>query len=586
MGDRSLQPGANGGGSPRNGHPAPPSSPPAPPGEGTAGFDELRDLLLGPEQAALKKLQDPEARLNEIAEALPEAIARRGAEDRLLIASLRPLAQETMAQLVKQRPGFFADLFSPIIAPTIRRSISQAFEKTLEAIRRLTEQTFTLQGLKWRVEAWRSGLSVAEVAMRHTLLYRVDQVFLIHRETGVLLQYVFIPDAPGADSDMVSGMLTAIGQFVHDSFKGVGETETLNAIRMGEFIVWVERGPHAYLAATIRGTPPTDLRELLQDTLDGIHTLHSQQFENFQGDVSGFDACRPELEACLRSETSAPVEKKGKDSSVAKLVVLLLLLGMLAWLIIGWFNTTAERERRRNLVTTLEAEAGLMTTFVDDVSTPMRIRGLRDPLAADPERIIRDAGFKPGQVEARWEPYFSLAPAFIIRRAKQELAPPETVTLLVEGTTLKASGRASNAWVVSLRRNARAIPGIVRLDETQLVDVDQARWRELAKEMESIMIRFVGEDDTLAPGQREELNRAAKIAIEAAAASARFNRGTQIEVTGEIFRASAVAGALGATPGVPPAVTRAAPPRAGQSTDQTDVVSCRLLLTEATTQAR
>ena len=33
-------------------------------------------------------------------------------------------------------------------------------------IRRLTEQTFTLQGLKWRVEAWRSGLSVAEVAMR------------------------------------------------------------------------------------------------------------------------------------------------------------------------------------------------------------------------------------------------------------------------------------------------------------------------------------------------------------------------------------------------------------------------------------
>lgn len=574
MGDRSLQPGSNGG-SPRNGHPAPATPPPPAAPAVEPGFDELRELLVGPEQAALKKLQDPDARIAEIADALPEAIARRGAEDRLLIASLRPLAQETMAQLVKQRPQFFADLFSPIIAPTIRRSIAQAFEKTLEAIRRLTEQTFTLQGLRWRVEAWRSGLSVAEVAMRHTLLYRVDQVFLIHRETGVLLQYVFIPDAPGADSDMVSGMLTAIGQFVRDSFKGVDESQSLNAIRMGEFIVWVEAGPHAYLAATIRGTPPADLRELLQDTLDGIHTLQVQQFENFQGDVSDFDVCKPELEACLRSESSAPIEKK-KSNTIPKLILFGLFAGLLAWFVLGRVNANAEREKRNMLVNTLESEPGLMTTFVDAVSTPMRIRGLRDPLGADPDRIIRDAGFKPGEVEARWEPYFSLAPAFVIRRAKLELAPPEGVTLQIDGTTLRAEGKASNAWVVSLRRNARAIPGVVRLDETRLIDQDQSRWRELAKEVESVAIVFGGEEETLAPAQREELAKAAKLAIDAAAASARFNRGTQIEITGEIFRASAVATALGTTPGVPPVVTRGAPPRSGQ----TDTVTFRLLLTE------
>lgn len=575
MGDRAIQPGSNGGG-PRNGHVSPPVPPsPAPAPAPAAGFEELRELLVGPEQAALQQLQDPERRVAEIAEALPEAIARRGTEDRLLLASLRPLAQETMTQLVKQRPQFFADLFSPIIAPTIRRSIAQAFEKTLEAIRRLTEQTFTLQGLKWRVEAWRSGLSVAEVAMRHTLLYRVDQVFLIHRETGVLLQYVFIPDAPGADSDMVSGMLTAIGQFVRDSFKGVDESQSLNAIRMGEFIVWIEAGPHAYLAVTIRGTPPADLRELLQDTLDGIHTLQAQQFENFQGDVSAFDVCRPELEACLRSESSAPLTKHSNRG--AKLFVLALALGLIAWLVTGAIQASHERERRRQLVSTLEAEPGLMTTFVDATSKPMRLRGLRDPLAADPERIIRDAGFKPGEVEARWEPYYSLVPAFVIRRAKQELAPPDGVTLQVDGTTLRAEGRAPNAWVVSLRRNARAIPGVVRLDESKLIDIDQARWRELAREMEAVMIRFEGTEDSLGQAQRDELARGARLAIEAAAASARFGRGTQIEVTGELFRASAVANALGATAGVPPAVTRAAPPRAGKE----DTVSFRLLLTEA-----
>jgi len=41
--------------------------------------------------------------------------------------------------------------------------------------------------------------------VRKTLRYRVEQVFLIHRETGVLLEYVAIRGAPAADSDMVSG---------------------------------------------------------------------------------------------------------------------------------------------------------------------------------------------------------------------------------------------------------------------------------------------------------------------------------------------------------------------------------------------
>ena len=44
-----------------------------------------------------------------------------------------------------------------------------------------------MQGLKWRVESIRTGRPFAEIVLMHSLLYRVEQVFLIHRETGLVL---------------------------------------------------------------------------------------------------------------------------------------------------------------------------------------------------------------------------------------------------------------------------------------------------------------------------------------------------------------------------------------------------------------
>jgi OOP family OmpA-OmpF porin len=60
------------------------------------------------------------------------------------------------------------------------------------------------------VTALRTGTSFAEVVLLNTLLYRVEQVFLIERESGLLLQHVRSAAVRTEDADMVAGMLTAI----------------------------------------------------------------------------------------------------------------------------------------------------------------------------------------------------------------------------------------------------------------------------------------------------------------------------------------------------------------------------------------
>ena len=56
------------------------------------------------------------------------------------------------------------------------------------------------RSLKWRFEAWRTGRPFAEIVLLKTLVYRVDQVFLIHKETGLLLQHVVADEVRAKDA--------------------------------------------------------------------------------------------------------------------------------------------------------------------------------------------------------------------------------------------------------------------------------------------------------------------------------------------------------------------------------------------------
>src|SRR5436190_4493612 len=96
----------------------------------------------------------------------------------------------------------------------IRRSIAESLRRLMQSL----EHTFSWRGLKWRFEALRTGKTFAEVVMLRSLVYRVEQLFLIHRKTSLSLLHVTADSAIAKDSDMVAGMLSAIQDFVRDSF--------------------------------------------------------------------------------------------------------------------------------------------------------------------------------------------------------------------------------------------------------------------------------------------------------------------------------------------------------------------------------
>ena len=67
--------------------------------------------------------------------------------------------------------------------------MANAFRSMAENLNFMMERSLSFESMKWRLEALRTGKSFGEIALLRSLRYKVQQVFLIHRETGSVLQY-------------------------------------------------------------------------------------------------------------------------------------------------------------------------------------------------------------------------------------------------------------------------------------------------------------------------------------------------------------------------------------------------------------
>jgi OOP family OmpA-OmpF porin len=451
-------------------------------------MDELRRILLAPEQDEILRLHQrldavrPDA--ENISDILPEAVSIRTKKDAALATALMPTIEDALGVSVKKNPHRLVDAIFPVMGPAIRKAISHAFSEMVQSINQTLDHSLSIKGLKWRWEAFRTGKSFAEVVLSHTLLYRVEQVFLIHKTTGLMLQHKAIGMTGTLDSDLVSGMLTAIQDFVHDSF-GAQESDELESFQVGDFTVWIERGSQAVIAAVIRGTAPEEYRRTLQDALDLIHTEQREALENFDGDSAPFAASRPYLESCLQSQ----LETKEKKSSAAFwAVAAVVLLALALWL----FFYIRAGVRWNNYIALLKAEPGLMVVSEERRWGNFYVTGLRDPLARDPEEILKSTSLDANDVVSRWEHYQSADSRFIITRANRLLEPPGSVSFKVEDGTLRAEGFASRAWITEAQKLAAFIPGVKDFDAGGLLDTDSARQEieGIRQRVENHLIKF------------------------------------------------------------------------------------------------
>jgi OOP family OmpA-OmpF porin len=370
---------------------------------------ELRELLIGEELDYLAdvqgRLDDPDRRAQDLAQVLPEAV--KSAKSKNLREALEPIIEKSFHHSVRRNPHEVVDAISPVMLPAIRTSIATAIREFAETLNQIVEKSASPRAIKWRIESIFTGKPFSEILLARSLLYTVEQVFLIHRSSGLLLQQAAAHESVIKDADMISGMLAAIRDFVSDSFAAAGQD--LETVDVGQYKLWLTYGGKVMLVGAVSGTAPVELRQVFRRALDGIEEALGPEIDRFrQSDTNVFEPAQVFLKQCLLGQ-SAPGKRKKARLWPYILGLTVIAAALLAY---QWW----QRAKWDRYFEGLKHQSGIVVTEIDRNGSSYVVTGLRDPAAPMPVKLLQDEGLDANKVTFRLEPYYSLNTVFARRR--------------------------------------------------------------------------------------------------------------------------------------------------------------------------
>lgn len=127
----------------------------------------------------------------------------------------------------------------------------------------------------------------------------VEEVFLI-TNTGLLLRRIGKEKKPDVDEDILSSMLTAVNEFVKDSFSSSSEEGDLDELQYGSLRVILEYGSYVYLAAVVRGQESKDMRPEMKRVLRTVHRKYGHILFNWDGSLAALKGIEGPMQPLIR----------------------------------------------------------------------------------------------------------------------------------------------------------------------------------------------------------------------------------------------------------------------------------------------
>ncbi len=273
--------------------------------------------------------QDRVAMSGAIAPIISEAISRQISDSPEEIANaIGPTMGKAIQEQIRLEKDSMVDALYPIIGTTISKYMGEAIAN----INRQVETAFSAEGLKRKVQAKIQGVSEAELIFRQALPFTVLAVFLIHKNSGLLIANAQPPEEQQLEADMIAGMLTAIRSFANDCMTSKNNSSELNQIDYSDSKIVLEVAGYCYLALVIRGQMTEGFVKKFRRSMATIVRIYNRPIMNFEGDRSTI----PEEVNTLIEDMITYNDPDIKATSRYPLTLGLVILAVVSIVVIPW----------------------------------------------------------------------------------------------------------------------------------------------------------------------------------------------------------------------------------------------------------
>ena len=280
----------------------------------------------------------PEALRSSVAAVFDDVILEaRETKQENVSRALAPMMVKTIKAEIRNNQAELVEALYPITGQLVKAYVSAAIKDLTSRMNRgLQSNAFML-----RVRSIFSGYSIAELALAETQQLDVEELYLIRRGSGELLQR-WPANTFRANSDIhMSGVMSAINDFAADAFQSEGGGQ-LRSFNLDDATVYLRASPVYLLAARCRGTAVPGVDSLLDsEFLAAVARQHALESKEPAGSTG--QTVHANLLADLKTRLESGIAERhealssaGMPFSPARAIGALAMLAIAAG--IGWFT--------------------------------------------------------------------------------------------------------------------------------------------------------------------------------------------------------------------------------------------------------
>ena len=196
---------------------------------------------------------------------------------------LAPGASVSVNLTVRVRDGIQGGTVIPAVLEANYTNSEGMFLARIRSIPALVTVDTDLGPLAWVALGGLAAAIVVGLFVLRRPKAEIEEAFLVYRD-GVLISHLSRTLLREKDEDVLSGMLTAVQEFVREAFQ-YGEHRELHQLDFGEYRILIERGKYVYLAIVYSGQESPQIRKKVRAVIDRIEDQFGSILERWDGDM-------------------------------------------------------------------------------------------------------------------------------------------------------------------------------------------------------------------------------------------------------------------------------------------------------------